>query len=31
VITAGLAVLAASMLLQPVLRDPWAAAGLMGS
>jgi predicted MFS family arabinose efflux permease len=30
VITAGLAVLAASMLFQPVLRDPWAAALLMG-
>ena len=30
VITGGLAVLAASMLFQPVLRDPWAAAALMG-
>lgn len=30
VITAGLVVLAISMLLQPVLRDPFAAAALMG-
>jgi MFS family permease len=30
VITAGLIVLAISMVLQPVLRDPWAAAALMG-
>jgi DHA1 family tetracycline resistance protein-like MFS transporter len=30
VITMGLAVLAASMLFQPILRDPWAAALLMG-
>lgn len=30
VIAAGLVVLALSMLLQPILRDPWAAAGLMG-
>lgn len=30
VIAAGLAILAASMLFQPVLRDPWAAVALMG-
>ncbi len=30
VIAMGLVVLAASMLLQPILRDPWAAVGLMG-
>jgi MFS family permease len=30
VITGGLCVLAASMLLQPILREPWSAVGLMG-
>ena len=30
VIAAGLAVLAASMLFQPILRDPWVAVALMG-
>ncbi|MBO9499700.1 MAG: MFS transporter [Novosphingobium sp.] len=31
IITAGLFVLALSMVLQPVLRDPWIAAALMGT
>ena len=31
VITSGLAVLAASMLLQPILREPWLAVALMGT
>jgi MFS family permease len=30
VITGGLTVLAASMLLQPILREPWSAVALMG-
>ena len=30
VITGGLAVLAASMLLQPILREPYTAVALMG-
>jgi MFS family permease len=30
VITAGLSVLAASMLLQPILREPYTAVALMG-